>query len=62
MIIIKTDENKKGVFITEQVYTDSMPGHETRKKEFIDNAKAEAKRRGYNIQIEKLYEDNNDGI
>ena len=33
MIIIKTDENKKGVFITEQVYTDSMPGHETRKKE-----------------------------
>ena len=62
MIIIKSDQNKKGVFITDQVYTDSMPGHETRKKELIDNAKAEAKRKGYNVQIEKLFEDNDDNI
>ena len=62
MIIIKTDQAKKGVFVTDSLYTDSMPGHENRKKEFVDNAKQEAKRRGYNIKVEKLYEDNDDGI
>ena len=62
MIIIKTDQAKKGVFVTDSLYTDSMPGRENRKKEFVDNAKQEAKRRGYNIKVEKLYEDNDDGI
>ena len=54
MIVIKTDEHKKGVFITESIYTDSLPGHKERTKEYIENVKNEAKRKGYNIKIEEI--------
>ena len=54
MIVIKTDEHKKGVFITESIYTDSLPGHKKRIKEYIENVKDTAKRKGYNVKIEEI--------
>lgn len=54
MIVIKTDQEKKGVFTTESIYTDTLPGYEERIKQHIENAKEQAKIKGYKLKIEKL--------
>ena len=54
MIVIKTDQEKKGVFITESIYTDTLPGYEERIEQHIENAKEEAKLKGYKVKIEKI--------
>ena len=54
MIVIKTDQEKKGVFITESIYTDTLPGYKERSKQYIENVKEEAKQKGYKVKIEKI--------